>query len=492
MNIVYIIPRSSSDDEKSFYAYSFISKFALSKKYYSYMIAIPTLVSLTPHEHEVKVFDENIEEIDYNWKPDLVGISVRTMYANRAYEISETYRKKGVKTVLGGIHPSMCPDEALQHCDAIVVGEAEKVWLQLLEDAKQDRLQKIYKAEGFVDLATVPLPDRSLLKNNKYINDFLQTTKGCPFHCEFCSVHAFDGQKIRNKPVNMVIDEIKSLNLASSRYQNKGKAIFFADDNIIANIPYAKKLFEALIPLNIKWGCQASINLSEDDSLMKLMQKAGCGSVFVGFESISQKNLSAMSKNVNTKHNYIEAIEKLHSNGLMVIGSFILGYDFDTTESVDELINFINKANILEPIINILTPFPGTKLFERFEKEGRIIHKDWSKYDTKHVVFRPASMTPEELMEGFYKVSRSIYSFDVIYKKLRHFSDIGFWIPQNEADPIKLQYRILFALRLASLLFSKNFDRSKFVIKIIPKVFSKRYRITKILQLMANNDWAYN
>lgn len=491
MKIAFVIPRNFSEKEKSYYDYKFFSKFLCSRKYYSYMLAIPTLISLTPHGHTLKVFDENIEDIDYGWKPDLVGISVRTMHAKRAYEISETFRNGGAKTVLGGIHPSMCPEEVILHCDAVVIGEAEKVWQQLVGDAQQGALKRTYKADGLADLSAAQPPDRSLFDSAKYINDFVQTTKGCPFHCEFCSVHAFDGQTIRHKPVERVIEEISSLNLASGRYKSKGKAIFFADDNIIADIPYARKLFAALKPLNIKWGCQASINLSRHEDLMKLMKEAGCGSVFIGFESISEKNLSAMSKNVNMKHNYLEAIERIHSHGLLILGSFIVGYDFDTRDSFDELIAFIDEAHILEPIINILTPFPGTKLFKRLEEEGRIIHKDWSKYDTKNVVFRPANLTPEELLAGFEKVNRSVYSFESIYRKLRYFGDLGFWLQQNEDDPIKFRYRLLFALRMASLLFSLNWGRSIFIIKVMPNIFSKRFRITKILQMLAYNDYAH-
>jgi len=492
MKIAFVIPRNFSEKEKSYYDYKFFSKFLLSRKYYSYMLAIPTLVSLTPQGHALRVFDENIEDIDYGWNPDLVGITVRTMHANRAYEISETFRKAGAKTVLGGIHPSMCPEEAMLHCDAVVIGEAENVWPKLVSDAQRGVLERTYKADGLADLGVVQPPDRSLLDSKKYINDFVQTTKGCPFHCEFCSVHAYDGQTIRHKPVETVIEEITSLNLVSGRYKSKGKAIFFADDNIIADIPYARRLFTALKPLNIKWGCQASINLSRHEDLMKLMKEAGCGSVFVGLESISEKNLSAMSKSVNMKHNYLEAINRIQSHGLLVLGSFIVGYDFDTLESFDELIAFIEEAHILEPMINILTPFPGTKLFKRFEMEGRIIHKDWSKYDTKNVVFRPANLSPEDLLAGFAKVNKSIFSFESIYRKLRYFGDLGFWIQQNEADPIKLRYRLLFAFRMASLLFSLNWKRSVFIIKVMPKIFSKRYRITKILQMLAYNDYAHS
>lgn len=489
MKIAFVIPKNTEEGRSSFYDYSFFSRFLLTKKYYSYLLAVPTLVSLTPPEHEIRVFDENIEDIDYNWKPDLAGITVRTMFASRAYSISEALRKRGIKTVLGGIHPSMCHEEALQYCDSVVIGEAEDIWQSVLQDAQNGKLKNIYKAPGLVDLTAFPTPDRSLLSINKYFSDVVQTTKGCPFNCEFCSVHAFDGQKIRNKTVDQVLQEIKSIHPIGMGY--KKKAVFFADDNIIANKQFAKELFQALKPLKVKWGCQASINAAQDEELLTLMKDSGCGSIFIGFESISEKNLFSMNKNINLRHSYADSIQKIQSHGIIVIGSFILGYDFDTQESFDELVNFIDETNILTPLINVLTPFPGTKLFKRFEKENRIIHKDWSKYDTRNVVFRPALLSPDELLEGYNKVIKAVYSFDAIYKRLKYYHDIGFWVSFNKEDPIKLRYRTLFAARLLSLLPSKNIERSKFIIKILPNIFSNRYRISNILTLMAYNDFAY-
>lgn len=489
MKIALITPRNSSETKKSFYEYNFFSRFLLSKRYFSYLLAIPTLVSLTPEEHEVRVFDENIEDIDYNWDADLAGISVRTSFAKRAYGISEQYRKRGVKTVLGGIHPSMCAEEALQYCDSVVVGEAEGVWHTLLEDAQNGRLKRLYKAEGHADLKTFKAPDRSPLSRDRYFSEVVQTTKGCPFHCEFCSVHAFDGTKIRSKTVEQVIKEIEGIHGASLKY--KKKAIFFADDNIIANRKFARQLFTALKPYNIKWGCQASINIARDEETLRLMKESGCGSILIGLESVSGKNLSRMDKGVNLRHDYIDSIKKIQSYGIRVDGSFILGYDFDSQESFDELIQFIDETNMLMPLINILTPFPGTKLFERLEQEGRILHKDWSKYDTKNVVFSHPGMTGEELLEGYKRVIRHVYSFDSIYRKLKHYWDIDFWGPMNEDDPIGFKYRLAFAARLCTMLFSRNVERTKFIMRILPKVFGRRARISTILALMAYNDYAY-
>jgi radical SAM superfamily enzyme YgiQ (UPF0313 family) len=221
------------------------------------------------------------------------------------------------------------------------------------------------------------------------------------------------------------------------------------------------------------------------------MKESGCGSMLIGLESVSKENLSRMDKGVNLRHDYAEAIAKIQSYGIRVDGSFIVGYDFDTEKSFDELIAFIEETKMLTPLINILTPFPGTKLFKRFEEEGRILHRDWSKYDTKTVVFKHPTMSSEELLAGFRKVIRSVYSFDSIYRKLKYYWDTDFWGDMNREDPIKFKYRALFALRLITLLFSTNFERSKFILKLLPRVFSGRVRISVILSLMAYNDFAY-
>jgi radical SAM superfamily enzyme YgiQ (UPF0313 family) len=490
MKIALVIPRNSSDS-RSFYDYKFYSTFLLSRKYISYLLAIPTLATLTPPQHEIRVFDENIEDIDYTWKADLAGISVRTMFAKRAYSISGEFRKRGVRTVLGGIHPSMCPEEALEHCDSVVVGEAENIWPALLEDAGNGCLKRLYKADKLSDLKVYPAALRTSLSRDRYLQDIIQTTKGCPHHCEFCSVYVFDGQKPRNKTIEQVIEEIRDIKTAQSKYKKKN-AIFFADDNIIANRKYARELFLALREHNINWMCQASINISQDDELLGLMRDSGCGAVFIGFESISKQNLDAMHKDINLRYDYGEAIKKIQSYGLLVHSSFIVGYDFDFNPAFDELIDFIEENKILVPLINILTPFPGTELFKRLEKEGRLLHTDWTRYDTKHVVFAPLGLSPEDLANGYRRIVRAVYSFESIWEKLNYYWDIDFWKRSNELDPVKLTYRLVFALRLSTMLFSRNLERSKFIIKILSKVFSRRVRISTILTMMAYNDFAYS
>ena len=487
MKIALIMPDSNSK-ERTFYDYKFFSSFLLSKKHLSYLLSIPTLVSLTPPEHEIKIFDERIEDIDYDWEADIVGITVLTMTAPRAYEISENYRRRGTKTVLGGVHPYMCPDEALEHCDSVIIGEADVVWHKLLKDAQTGETKRVYKAERTSDLTKSPVANRSLLSKDKYFSDILQTTKGCPFYCDFCTVHAFDGQKIRHKSVDQIIKEIKEIQGTGTNI--KKRSIFFADDNIIANKKFTRELLEALKPYNLNWSCQATINISKEYDLLQLMKESGCGAILIGFESVSQNSIRNMDKKINLRYDYANAIKKIQSHGIMIHGSFILGSDSDSLSSFDELINFIEENNLLMCLINILTPFPGTKLLENLEKEGRIIHKDWSKYNTANVVFYPKQMTPEELYNGFRKVYKQVYSFDSILKKLEYYWDIDFWKHSNEVDPIKFKYRLIFAIRLFTLLASTKIKRSKFILKILPKVFHSRVRISTILTLMAYNDYA--
>ena len=228
MRIALIIPKNSATDGKSFYDFGFYSKFLLSRKYISYILAIPTLLASTPDKHEIRVFDENIEDIDYEWQADLVGITVRTMFAMRAYAISDIYRSRGVRTVLGGIHPSMCPDEALEHCDTIVSGEAENIWATVLQDAENGRLKRFYKAGENTNLEAGEIPNRSALSIDRYLSHMIQTTRGCPFKCEFCSVHAFNGQKIRSKTIEQVVQEVVEINRTRSKYKHK-QSIFFVD-----------------------------------------------------------------------------------------------------------------------------------------------------------------------------------------------------------------------------------------------------------------------
>ncbi|MBI5327878.1 MAG: B12-binding domain-containing radical SAM protein, partial [Deltaproteobacteria bacterium] len=388
------------------------------------------------------------------------------------------------------IHTSMLPEEAGRYADSVVIGEAENIWQGLLQDFKNNELKKVYKSGFPPDLTQCPMPNRSLLKNNKYLLHIVQTTKGCPFFCEFCSVHAFDGTKIRHRSPEQVIADIKETQKDGIR--ERKKAIFFADDNIVADRKYAKVFFKELAPLNISWSCQASLNVSKDEEILMLMAESGCGGILIGFESIAEDNLRQMNKKINLTQDFSQAIQNIHSHGILVQGSFIVGHDNDNLDSFQRLADFINKNNMLFALISILTPFPGTGLFNRMEKEDRLLHKDWDKYDSKTVVYKPKNIMPLELKKGFIHVYLEVYSFKSIYRKLAHFWEKDFWQDQNRRSPIKFKYRILFAMRLITYMLTFNIERIKFIFRILPWVFDKRVRISTIITLMAYNDYAYS
>ena len=361
-------------------------------------LALPMVAALTPEDVKVIIVDEKVEPIDFEENVDLVGISVMTPFAPRAYEIADIYRKRGIKTVLGGIHPTALPEEAIEHADAVVIGEAENVWGNLIEDFKKNRLKRFYHSDQLISMKGLPLPRINLLNKDAYSTiNCVQTTRGCPHNCEFCSVTAFFGRRYRQRPIKEVITEIKRL---------KANYVFFVDDNIIGDIGYAKELFQALKLLNIEWNNQCTLTIAKDDELLKLAQESGCDMMYIGFESLSQENLESIGKSFNRVEEYEEAVKRIQDHGIEIMASFIFGLDHDDETVFEKTINFIKKNKIKKPVFSILTPYPGTKLYQRLEQENRIIDRDWSKYDFGHVVIKPKLMSPETLQRGYNRASR--------------------------------------------------------------------------------------
>lgn len=407
-------------------------------------LALPTLAALTPQDVEVTITDENVEPIDYDEPVDLVGISFLTSLAPRAYEIADEFRVRNIPVVLGGIHASMLPEEAIQHADSVVIGEAEEIWPKLIDGFRLGELQKFYRASNFPSLEYSPMPRWGLLKSDSYCFFSVQTGRGCPHNCNFCSVTAFNGHKYRHKPIENVIKEIRTLKQIDPR-----KPIFFADDNILAIPNYAGKLFEALIPFNIRWECQASINRLGDGSLLELMYQSGCRQIFVGFESVSQKSLDLMNKGkVNKVEEYVERVEKVHSHGIAVCGSFMVGSDADDQTVFKNTIKFIDDTNMAFSMINVLTPAPGTDLYRRLEMEKRLLDKHWWEYDGESVCFKPHLMSAESLERGRNQVLRQIYSYGAFYKRLSNLWTKGVLVRNRDASTnLFTKGRIFFTLR---------------------------------------------
>jgi radical SAM superfamily enzyme YgiQ (UPF0313 family) len=373
-------------------------------------LGLPTVAALTPKDWDVDILDARVKAVDYNAKVDIVGITGGfTAETPTAYEIADNYRKKGIKVVMGGVHVSAMPDEALRHADAVVIGEAELVWHQLLEDFKKGELKQKYKADNLCDMKNMSIPRRDLLDRGMYSSfHTLQATRGCPFNCNYCAVTAFFGNEFRTRPTDEVIEEINSFD---------SKEFFFMDDNIVGRPRYAKELFKKLIPLRRRWGSQSSITMAKDPELLKLYAESGGTWALIGFESLSQKNLEKMSKGWNSAEDYKEAIKKIQDAGINIIGSFIFGLDEDDKTVFKNTFDFIVETQIDAAQFHILTPFPGTTTYSDLEKEGRIIERDWAKYHTGEVVFQPKGMTRDELQNGYYWAFRNTYTMKNILKR---------------------------------------------------------------------------
>ena len=375
-------------------------------------LTLTTLAALTPPEIEVKITDENVEPIDFEEEVDLVGVTGMVMHAHRAYEIARRFRQRGVPVVMGGPHASSLPLEAKEHVDSVVIGEAENVWKGLIEDFKNSDLKPFYKRDAFSSMVGMPQPRLDLLRKDAYMTvNCVQTTRGCPHQCDFCHVTHFFGKTYRCRPVEEVIEEVKRL---------EGDFIVFIDDNIAGNRRYAKDLFTRLKPLKKKWASQASLTLTRDPDLLKLAAESGCVSLFLGVESLSSENLKDVNKSFNQAHQLEEAMKVLHDHDIMILAGFIFGLDHDDEGVFERTLRFCERNRIELPSFFILTPLPGTPVFQRIESERRLLHRDWTKYNGATVVFRPKLMTEETLQQGFNWVCKEAYSWRSIFKRVVH------------------------------------------------------------------------
>lgn len=366
-----------------------------------FQLGLAIIAALTPADVEVKVTEEDVEEISYN-RVDLVGISLMTSQAPAGYRIADEYRRRGITTVLGGMHPSALPQEAIQHADAVVIGEAENVWGQLLEDFKQGRLKEFYQSEDWTSMGSIPFPRWDLFKGESTFSlRAIQASRGCPFHCTFCSVTKFFGNSYRHRPLDKVLEEVE---------RTPNRTLFFVDDNIAASPSYARELFQRMIPLGKKWGGQATIAVCRDEELLKLAKHSGCMSLFIGIESLSRQSLKEANKGFNDPRKYEENIKRLHDHGILLLAGTIFGFDTDDKDVFERTVAFYEKNRVAFANFSALTPFPGTATYERLEAEGRIIDRNWANYTGGKVVFRPKQMSAEELAEGLDWADRQFYS----------------------------------------------------------------------------------
>ena len=372
-------------------------------------LALYILAGLTPPEHEVVIIEEETGHIDLEQECNMVGISCMTANAPRAYELCREFKKRGKTVILGGVHPSILPDEALQHADCVVVGEAEGVWEILIKDFQNNNLKRKYH-NPIPDLGKyVPKDFSKMIKKGLFNLIPIMTTRGCPYNCDFCCVTNLFGKKIRHVPIENVVRDIQ---------ESGSKNFMFLDDNIIGHPKYAKELFRAIKPLRIKWVGQASISLlTRDDELMQLAAESGCKVLFFGIESVSEEQLQSMRKAIKEIEHLESAFKKIKKMGILILASMIFGFDNDTKEIFNETVRFLIRNKVSIASFNVLTPYPGTKIYENLKNENRLITTEWMYYDHNTVVFKPINMTPYELQIGKINARKKFYSLSSVMKR---------------------------------------------------------------------------
>jgi len=363
------------------------------------------LVSVTPKNHLIQMVNDGVGKIDFDSDVDLVAMTTLTMTAKRAYEIADEFRRRGKKVVLGGWHASALPHEAKQHADSVIIGEGEELWPQLLKDLERNKLKPFYEQQKPVDLNSVPIltrEERDLYKLSSFFQS-IELTKGCPTGCNFCSIsYRKFGNLHRTRSIERAIGELRN---------TPQRFIVFSDPSLTINPKYTKELFREMKGLNKKFLCEGNANiLARDDELLKLAAEAGCLYWYVGFESVNQETVNSIGKTTNKVENYKNVIKKVHDYGMCLEAALMFGFDTDKPDVFDNTIEAMQNWEIDLLDFSVLTPYPGTPLFSQLDKEGRILTRDWEKYDCHNVVFKPKQMTPEELTSGVQRMWEEFYT----------------------------------------------------------------------------------
>jgi radical SAM superfamily enzyme YgiQ (UPF0313 family) len=396
------------------------------------MLSSLYVAAAMPSYVQTRIIDEEVEALDFDLDADLVGLSFMTYNAPRAYAIADKFRARGTPVIFGGYHPTFLPEEAIQHADAICIGEAENNLPRMMDDFCVGQLQPFYRSPP-ANLAGLARPRRELIHKQDYAPlESLQATRGCNYQCSYCSVSVFNAHSLRTRPVEDVTDELKTL----------GKRVLFMDDNLIGNRDYALELFRAMLPLGKIWYSQAGLGLAFDDELLELAARSGCQGLFIGFETLSDAGLRGFNKKPNLGKDYATAVRKLHTKGIAVCAAFMFGGDEDTPNVFERTLGFLLDSNVETLQATRLTPFPGTPLFAEMEGQGRIFDKDWSHYDFNHVVFEPRQMSRETLDKGVAWVLRQFHTRRAIARRVwRSLRYLGPGFTLDAVLPINLGWR---------------------------------------------------
>lgn len=423
MRVTFVATKKNLDPtERELYEMDLLNR-ALGFKRAFLDLGIQTVMACTPRDVDVQMIDEYLSPITYDLPgTDVVALSAKTSCVSYAYEVAERFRERGKKVILGGIHASLRPEEALKHVDCVVTGEAETVWPHVVRDLQNGKLLGRYDASGFPPMGEIPVPTWDKSDASQYLFHQIQTTRGCPFRCRFCSVPDISGQDFRFKPIDHILHELRSLPKARGPIAGS-KPLYIVDDNFISRTRYTKDLLRAMIPLAKagqipSWSAETTLNVANDEEMLDLFRDAGCSTLIIGFESVTEASLAAMDKPVNFCLTYQEAIDRIHARGMTIIGNFIVGFDTDTLGVFQQTLDFIQRTGILYPFFSILTPMPGTKLFDEYKAAGRLDHEKWHLYDTRHVVFQPTNMRRDELMDGYIWLYEQAYGTSMLYDRI--------------------------------------------------------------------------
>jgi radical SAM superfamily enzyme YgiQ (UPF0313 family) len=396
MQILFIQPKLEIFSKDAPNAMNFIE----ADQFYYLHLSIYHLAEITPVKYSIKIIDERFKKINFNQDCDIVVITFSPSFTSRAYKIANIFKKKGKTVVMGGVYPTLMPEEVKQHADSVIIGESDENWPKLLKDFEDDEIKPFYRNKNPVDIYNSKQVRSNVTAN--FMVKRIETSRGCPNCCSFCLSPIILGSKQRLRSVDAVIKEIKS---------TKNKFINFDDSSMTNDVNHTKNLFKEMIKLNKKFFCCGNVKqLSEDDELLKLAYRAGCIAWFIGFESVQQKTLNFIDKKTNKIDYYKKAIEKIHKNHMAAIGSFMFGFDTDKKSVFNETLKAINDLEIDSVEFNILGIYPGTPLFDRLDKEGRMLIKDPSMYNFGKVVFQPKNMSPEKLEIGVWKIAMKFYS----------------------------------------------------------------------------------
>lgn len=390
-------------------------------------LTLTTLAALVPQEleAEVTIQDEGAGPLKLDFQADLVGISAITGTSLRSYQIADRLRAAGHTVVLGGVHPTLLPEEAARHADAVVVGYAEDCWPRLLRDFAAGRLRPRYRMSGRPTLDGLPVARRDLLRRRRYATvNAVEAVRGCPHQCTFCAVPAAWPGVYVKRPVEEVVAEIATL---------EGKNVLFVDLSPTEDVHYAKALYRAMIPLGKRWVGLATVRIAQDRELLRLAARSGCRGLLIGFEAVSQETLDESNKSFHSAVDYADVVKRLHDHGIGIQGCFVFGFDNDDPGVFERTVEFVDKVKIDLPRYAAVTPFPGTALYRKLRSQGRLLHTNWDLYDVEHVVFRPRQMSPEQLQEGLDWSWRQSYGWRSILGRMTaaDWSGLPLWISLN-------------------------------------------------------------